>query len=85
MSYLERTARKLMPILVEIKKRMIPEKNLQRDTSHTGSIIKSGPKKGKIETIDVGNDEDDNEDDSEYKKANGGVTPDMKNILGYLN
>ena len=28
MSYLERTAKKLVPILVELKKRMIPEKNL---------------------------------------------------------
>jgi hypothetical protein len=29
MSYLEKTARKLMPILEEIKKKMIPEKTLK--------------------------------------------------------
>jgi hypothetical protein len=29
MSYIERTARKLMPILNEIKSRMVPEKNLK--------------------------------------------------------
>ena len=29
MSYIERTARKLMPILSEIKSRMVPEKNLK--------------------------------------------------------
>ena len=29
MSYIERTARKLMPILNEIKRRMVPEKNFK--------------------------------------------------------
>jgi hypothetical protein len=33
MSYLERTARKLMPILKEIKKRMIPEKQVNERLS----------------------------------------------------
>ena len=28
MSYLERTAKKLIPILIELKKRMIPEKTI---------------------------------------------------------
>ncbi len=42
MSYLERTARKLMPILNEIKKKMVPEKNLKSQMS----------KKGKVETLE---------------------------------
>ena len=32
MSYIERTARKLMPILTEIKKRMVPEKTVREKT-----------------------------------------------------
>jgi hypothetical protein len=32
MSYIERTARKLMPILNEIKKRMVPEKTVREKT-----------------------------------------------------
>lgn len=42
MSYLERTARKLLPILEEIKKRMIPEK---KDRARLLS-------KGKVETLE---------------------------------
>jgi hypothetical protein len=33
MSYMERTARKLIPILIEIKKRMIPEKQVNERLS----------------------------------------------------
>jgi hypothetical protein len=43
MSYIERTARKLMPILNEIKNKMVPEKALKD---------KVQGKKGKVETID---------------------------------
>ena len=77
MSYIERTARKLMPILNEIKNKMVPEKTLKDKV-----IIK----KGKVETLDsvhedVVTEEDLNENGDGPKK-----TPaDMKNILGYLN
>jgi len=30
MSYIERTAKKLLPILVEVKKRMIPDKKTKK-------------------------------------------------------
>lgn len=33
MSYLERTAKKLIPILVSLKKKMIPEKNMKNANS----------------------------------------------------
>jgi len=36
MSYIERTARKLMPILTEIKKRMVPEKTLKDNNRRVG-------------------------------------------------
>lgn len=31
MSYIERTARKLLPILTELKKRMVPEKRKKKN------------------------------------------------------
>jgi hypothetical protein len=48
MSYIERTARKLMPILVEIKKRMIPEKKINNNSNET---------KSKSEVNDPNNDD----------------------------
>jgi len=75
MSYIERTARKLMPILNEIKKRMVPEKNL-----------KEKPSKGKVDTLDSINEDviSDADEESAQGKAKKNLA-DMKNILGYLN
>ena len=52
MSYLERTARKLKPILYEIKKRMVPEKRLKEKMRRVsgGGIGVIG--KTKVETLD---------------------------------
>ena len=47
MSYLERTARKLMPILLEIKKRMVPEKTVREKTARRQRVTK-----GAVETLD---------------------------------
>jgi hypothetical protein len=86
MSYLERTARKLHPILLEIKKRMVPEKTLKeklKKISHSGILAA----KNKIETLDSvhedfnGENESQNVEDANAKK----LQADMKNILGYLN
>jgi hypothetical protein len=53
MSYLERTARKLMPILNEIKKRMVPEKTIKEKMRKIGASSTSNLNpKGKIETLD---------------------------------
>jgi hypothetical protein len=46
MSYLEKTARKLHPILLEIKRRMVPEKTMKE------RMKKSFAGKGKPETLD---------------------------------
>ena len=51
MSYLERTARKLMPILTEIKKRMVPEKTL-KEKIRRSSGMQGFSGKSKIETLD---------------------------------
>lgn len=76
MSYVERTAKKLLPILTEVKKRMIPDKK----NSNTRDLRASD----KVQSDD---DEDLMIDLS--KKAKGmkgkGSNFDMKNILGYLN
>jgi len=44
MSYIERTAKKLLPILVEVKKRMIPDKKKKKvsDKNTKGSPKKKG-------------------------------------------
>ena len=76
MSYIEKTAKKLLPILLEVKKRMIPEKK---------NVAKKGaPADGKKA------DSDDDEliiDLTKPKdKKNKKTSPyDLKNILGYLN
>jgi hypothetical protein len=46
MSYIERTARKLMPILNEIKNRMVQEKNLK------DKITAGGKRTNKVETLE---------------------------------
>ena len=84
MSYIERTARKLMPILNEIKSRMVPEKNLKGQQPNKGNAGGSN----KVVTLDsihegdvITEEEEMNENGEPQKKS----TPDMKNILGYLN
>lgn len=78
MSYIERTARKLMPILNEIKNRMVPEKTLKDKIQ--------GKKGGKVETLDsVHEDVVTEEDVNENGEASKKHQADMKNILGYLN
>lgn len=46
MSYIEKTAKKIAPILVQLKKRMIPEKNM-KDINNNGNSNKN-----RIESID---------------------------------
>ena len=82
-SYVEKTAKKLLPILIEVKKRMIPDKK--------GGIKKGNKKLGEGSGSDQDDDEDLIVDLSKIKgnnkvrdKRNGPVF-DMKNILGYLN
>jgi len=77
MSYIEKTARKLFPILTELKKRMIPEK--RRPKTRSDSIV-----------APVDDDSDDLLIDlAAEQQIKAGVTKnqatDMKNILGYLN
>lgn len=62
MSYLERTAKKLLPILEEVKKRMIPERKKGADKAN---------KKKKVETLDTGNDDLSDNDESWLYNANG--------------
>ena len=77
MSYLERTAKKLLPILDEVKKRMIREKKKGKNVRSRGSILEKNAqnaqkigknKKNKVETLEI-NEEislsgDENENDS---------------------
>jgi hypothetical protein len=44
MSYLEKTAKKLIPILIELKKRMIPEKSMRNVSTRNN--------KNRIDSID---------------------------------
>ena len=76
MSYIERTARKLMPILTEIKKRMVPEKTLNNN--------KKLGKKEILESFREDNDIDFSADMGS-ESASKKLQADMKNILGYLN
>ena len=91
-SYVERTAKKLLPILTEVKKRMIPDKKQGADEKAKG-VVKRGSKK-----LDSNNDNSDMEEDEDLivdlSKIKGGKNMrgrgnhhgfDMKNILGYLN
>jgi len=43
-SYVERTAKKLLPILTEVKKRMIPDKKRKKKTAFESGGITSGKK-----------------------------------------
>ena len=79
MSYIERTAKKLLPILTEVKKRMIPDKK-SGDAAKSKSTFKKS-------TEQMSEDEDDILLDLN-KKSDKNLKPtqfDMKNILGYLN
>ena len=74
MSYVERTAKKLLPILQEVKKRMIPDKrniNQDSDLDHDDDNVMVDLSKVKSKSI-------------KNKNSNNQVF-DMKNILGYLN
>jgi hypothetical protein len=84
MSYIERTARKLMPILSEIKSRMVPEKNLKGQPHKKGNAGTN-----KVETLDSIHEGDVISEEDEMNEIGGEApkkgAPDMKNILGYLN
>ena len=90
MSYIEKTARKLYPILNELKKRMVPEKKRvesSKQENRKGPNAKSG-KNSSVLTLDHIDDQD--SDDQLYidlSSERNGVkqVTDMKNILGYLN
>lgn len=58
MSYLEKTAKKLIPILVSLKKRMIPEKNMK--DINTNNNIHS---KNRIESLDSYQDDFNSDND----------------------
>ena len=77
MSYIEKTARKLYPILTELKRRMIPEKS--RPKTRSDSIVAAMEDDSDELVIDL----------AAEQQIKAGVTKnqalDMKNILGYLN
>ena len=98
MSYIERTARKLFPILNELKKRMVPEKKrISSSASQVARKSNIGPKKygnASVLTIDAADDEIDSDGadeqmfidlSSDRQGMSGKQSTDMKNILGYLN
>ena len=97
MSYIEKTARKLFPILTELKKRMVPEKKRIASSASVGKKRRSQiqPRKygnASVLTLDNADDELDSEAEEEQLLIDlgsdrTGVTKntDMKNILGYLN
>ena len=84
MSYIEKTARKLYPILIELKKRMIPEKKRILSTNQRQRDTRGNS----VLTIDP-NEEDSDEDqlvlDLKTERNPGKSAIDLKNILGYLN
>lgn len=74
MSFIERTARKLQPILKELKKKMIPEKGLKDENGVSRTILES--------------EKEDFASEQEFENMGGNQRKqpiDMKNILGYLN
>lgn len=97
MSYIEKTARKLFPILNELKKRMVPEKKRISSSASVGKKRRSqaNPKKygnASVLTLDAVDDELDSEAEEEQllidlgsDRAGMAKNTDMKNILGYLN
>ena len=61
-SYIERTARKLYPILTTLKKRMIPEKKVKDTVKEHREAMKKGLKeKGKVLMLEA---EDEDSEDS---------------------
>ncbi len=52
MSFVERTARKLLPILVELKKKMLPEKTINTTT------IGGNKPTGRVDTLESFRDDD---------------------------
>lgn len=90
MSYLERTAKKLLPILNEVRKRMIPEKT---KTETAKSNVRKSKYHKRTETLESANENVSDLDESSFilnMHENKDIeeklpNPDMKNILGYLN
>ena len=66
MSYIERTAKKLLPILEEVKKRMIPEKKLIDKQANAAIITTNNRKsfKGEVKTLESINDNISDDDNS---------------------
>lgn len=81
MSYIERTARKLFPILNELKKRMIPEKKRKKAGINATSVVGLDESDGDVDGLLL--------DLSENQTPGVGISKnqaiDLKNILGYLN
>ena len=84
MSYIEKTARKLYPILIELKKRMIPEKKRILSTQQKQRQSRGNS----VLTIDPNEEESDEDQlvlDLKSERNQGKQAIDLKNILGYLN
>lgn len=75
MSYIERTAKKLLPILIEVKKRMIPEKKKKKIAGADGKNAIDSDNEDEL-IIDLTKSKD---------KKKKPIAYDLKNILGYLN
>lgn len=79
MSYIEKTARKLFPILTELKKKMVPEKQPKTNQPILGRGSTSGDAEDMLLDLTA----------EQPTPPPVGVTKnqatDMKNILGYLN
>lgn len=83
MSYLERTAKKLLPILEEVKKRMIKEKKRSQSTNigskgEKKDDLKEKNKKNKVETLDI--NEELSISDEECDDVDGSLFSYNKNI-----
>lgn len=76
-----------MPILKEIKRRMVPEKTLKEKIRRVSQNSTAIGARQKIETLDsVHEDVSLMEGDSQFEiDTNKKQQADMKNILGYLN
>jgi len=91
MSYIERTAKKLLPILIEVKKRMIPDKKKKKNSGkQDSSKRKTGANGFKGNQIEDQSDTDEDDMVIDLGKASGKGKKkqpqfDLKNILGYLN
>lgn len=84
MSYVEKTAKKLLPILTEVKKKMIPDKKKGKNGSKPLRKANGDDQY----TSDVDDEEDMILDLNKAKGKNMKTKQtsfDMKNILGYLN